>query len=548
MYKFGCITLLSLLSINAYAQSVITGNVKNQDKKVIPYCSIGIKDSKTGTITDGNGNYKLEIPDEVKNKEIIFAAAGYSDRNISADDLKTNSNIVMDYKVTTIEAVVMGAKKLKEKTIGQKSRPFFTFSKMFDQNVPTIEQGNIFAVYQKTRPVSYNFYVIPSSKFEQITMKLNIYSVKNNEPDRSLLQENIIYKTSTTGWQKIDLSEYKLSFNNLDKIAVTLQLVDHKALPDIDFVFGVSAKKSLSKNLLFRYQSQGNWEASEGSFITNLDIRYDKAKGEKDITEEQETEVKNDPDTESLINYYKQKNLAQKTVYGKNKNGKYIDLKDAKIYYEEYGKGQPLLFLHGNNGSISDFSQQIPFFAKHYRVIAIDTRGQGRSTDLTQDTYSYQKFAADLYQVTKSLNLEQVDIVGWSDGGNTALIFNYEHPEMVNRVVAIGANMNPVGVKEKLIESLKKQIAGNDPKTNQRLIQLMLDHPDIKSNQLSLIINPVLIVAGSDDVIKDEHTRLIHKLIRNSELAIIPNATHYIPFEQPEKLNELMLNFLKNKS
>ena len=548
MYKFGCITLLSLLSINAYAQSVITGNVKNQDNKVIPYCSIGIKDSKTGTITDGNGNYKLEIPDEVKNKEIIFAAAGYSDRNISANDLKTNSNIVMDYKVTTIEAVVMGAKKLKEKTIGQKSRPFLTFSKMFDQNVPTIEQGNIFAVYQKTRPVSYNFYIIPSSRFEQITMKLNIYSVKNNEPDRSLLQENIIYKTSTTGWQKIDLSEYKLSFNNLDKIAVTLQLVDHKALPDIDFVFGISAKKSLSKNLLFRYQSQGNWEASEGSFITNLDIRYDKAKGEKDITEEQETEVKNDPDTESLINYYKQKNLAQKTVYGKNKNGKYIDLKDAKIYYEEYGKGQPLLFLHGNNGSISDFSQQIPFFAKHYRVIAIDTRGQGRSTDLTQDTYSYQKFASDLYQVTKSLNLEQVDIVGWSDGGNTALIFNYEHPEMVNRVVAIGANMNPVGVKEKLIESLKKQIAGNDPKTNQRLIQLMLDHPDIKSNQLSLITNPVLIVAGSDDVIKDEHTRLIHKLIRNSELAIIPNATHYIPFEQPEKLNELMLNFLKNKS
>ena len=548
MYKFGCITLLSLLSINAHAQSVITGNVKNQDNKVIPYCSIGIKDSKTGTITDGNGNYKLEIPDEVKNKEIIFAAAGYSDRNISADDLKTNSNIVMDYKVTTIEAVVMGAKKLKEKTIGQKSRPFLTFSKMFDQNIPTIEQGNIFAVYQKTRPVSYNFYIIPSSRFEQITMKLNIYSVKNNEPDRSLLQENIIYKTSTTGWQKIDLSEYKLSFNNLDKIAVTLQLVDHKALPDIDFVFGISAKKSLSKNLLFRYQSQGNWEASEGSFITNLDIRYDKAKGEKDITEEQETEVKNDPDTESLINYYKQKNLAQKTVYGKNKNGKYIDLKDAKIYYEEYGKGQPLLFLHGNNGSISDFSQQIPFFAKHYRVIAIDTRGQGRSTDLTQDTYSYQKFAADLYQVTKSLNLEQVDIVGWSDGGNTALIFNYEHPEMVNRIVAIGANMNPVGVKEKLIESLKKQIAGNDPKTNQRLIQLMLDHPDIKSNQLSLITNPVLVVAGSDDVIKDEHTRLIHKLIRNSELAIIPNATHYIPFEQPEKLNELMLNFLKNKS
>ncbi|HAT3992206.1 TPA: alpha/beta fold hydrolase [Elizabethkingia anophelis] len=548
MYKFGCITLLSLLSIGAHAQSAITGTVKNQDNKTIPYCSIGIKDSKTGTITDGNGNYKLEIPDEAKNKEIIFAAAGYSDKSIPANDLKTNSNIVMDYKVTNIEAVVMGAKKLKEKTIGQKSRPFLTFSKMFDQNVPTIEQGNIFAVYQKTRLVAYNFYIIPSSKFEQITMKLNIYSVKNNEPDRSLLQENVIYKTSTTGWQKIDLSEYKLNFKNLDKIAVTLQLVDHKALPDIDFVFGVSAKKSLSKNLLFRYQSQGNWEASEGSFITNLDIRYDKAKGEKDITEEQETDNNNDVDTKALISYYEHKKTAQKTVYGKNKEGKYIDLKDAKIYYEEYGKGQPLILLHGNNGSISDFSKQIPFFAKNYRVIAVDTRGQGRSTDLTQDAYSYEKFASDLYQVIKSLNLEQVDIIGWSDGGNTALIFNYEHPEMVNRIVTIGANMNPAGVKETLIEQLKKQVAGNDPKTNQRLIQLMLNHPDIKSNQLSLITNPVLVVAGSDDVIKDEHTRLIHKLIRNSELAIIPDATHYIPFEQPEKLNELMLNFLKNKS
>ncbi|MCL1678761.1 alpha/beta fold hydrolase [Elizabethkingia miricola] len=548
MYKFGCITLLSLLSISAHAQSAITGTVKNQDNKTIPYCSIGIKDSKTGTITDGDGNYKLEIPDEAKNKEIIFAAAGYSDKSIPANDLKTNSNIVMDYKVTNIEAVVMGAKKLKEKIIGQKSRPFLTFSKMFNQNVPTIEQGNIFAVYQKTRLVAYNFYIIPSSKFEQITMKLNIYSVKNNEPDRSLLQENVIYKTSTTGWQKIDLSEYKLNFNNLDKIAVTLQLVDHKALPDIDFVFGVSAKKSLSKNLLFRYQSQGNWEASEGSFITNLDIRYDKAKGEKDITEEQETDNNNDVDTKALISYYEHKKTAQKTVYGKNKEGKYIDLKDAKIYYEEYGKGQPLILLHGNNGSISDFSKQIPFFAKNYRVIAVDTRGQGRSTDLTQDAYSYEKFASDLYQVIKSLNLEQVDIIGWSDGGNTALIFNYEHPEMVNRIVTIGANMNPAGVKETLIEQLKKQVAGNDPKTNQRLIQLMLNHPDIKSNQLSLITNPVLVVAGSDDVIKDEHTRLIHKLIRNSELAIIPDATHYIPFEQPEKLNELMLNFLKNKS
>lgn len=148
MYKFGCITLLSLLSISAHAQSAITGTVKNQDNKTIPYCSIGIKDSKTGTITDGNGNYKLEIPDEGKNKEIIFVAAGYADKSIPANELKTTSNIVMDYKVTNIEAVVVGSKKLKENN-RSKVPPLPYFSKMFDQNVPTIEQGNIFTVYQK---------------------------------------------------------------------------------------------------------------------------------------------------------------------------------------------------------------------------------------------------------------------------------------------------------------------------------------------------------------------------------------------------------------
>jgi pimeloyl-ACP methyl ester carboxylesterase len=94
---------------------------------------------------------------------------------------------------------------------------------------------------------------------------------------------------------------------------------------------------------------------------------------------------------------------------------------------------------------------------------------------------------------------------------------------------AIGANDESCRRKRNINRATQKQVAGNDPKTNQRLIQLMLNHPDIKSNQLSLITNPVLVVAGSDDVIKDEHTKLIHKLIRNSELAIIPNATHYIP-------------------
>ena len=282
MYRFFFALALSV-GLNCNAQTIIEGNVKSIDNIAIPYCSIGIKDTKLGTITDENGKYKFELPNNLDNKEIVFSSIGYNDKIISTVDLRANPNIILEYKTTNLNEVVITTNKMKEKVIGQKTRPFLTFSKMFDQNVPTIEQGSFFPVYQKTKLKSYNYHIIPSSKFKEITLKLNIYSVKNNVPDKSLLTENIIYKTSTTGWQKIDLSKYKLVFNHLDQIAVTLQLVDYKPLEDTEFIFGVSAKKTLSKNLLFKYQSQGTWESSEGGFISNLEISYNKNKDEKDI-------------------------------------------------------------------------------------------------------------------------------------------------------------------------------------------------------------------------------------------------------------------------
>jgi len=327
----------------------------------------------------------------------------------------------------------------------------------------------------------------------------------------------------------------------VDKIAVTLQLVDYKKLAQEDFVFGVSAKKSLAKDLLFRYQSQGNWEASAGVFIANLDILYSKDK--LTINEEKPEEI--DAKTKELISYYQHKESAKKSIYGKNKSGKYIDINDAKIYYEEYGQGEPLIFLHGNNGSIEDFYQQIPFFAKHYRVIILDTRGQGRSTDLTNTPYTYEEFSNDLLQVIQKLNLKKVNLVGWSDGGNTALIFNTQHPELVNKIITIGAVLNPNGVSEELIENLKSLVNRSSENTNLRLIKLMLNEPNITKLELNKIQNPVLVIAGEKDEVIENHTKEIQQNISKAELLVIPNSTHYVPFEQPKILNEAILKFLK---
>ncbi|MGV7106095.1 alpha/beta fold hydrolase [Flavobacterium sp. U410] len=543
MYKIICL-VFSIITCNNYAQISLSGMVTNENNEPIPYCSIGVKNLNIGAISDEKGNYKLIIPNDI-NEKIIFSAIGYLESSKSKDELIEDANVVLEYKSITLAPVIIYQTKMKDKVIGQKSKPMLTFSKMFDQNVPTIEQGNIFNVYQKTKLKSYSFYIIPSSKFEEITLKLNMYSAKDGIPDKILLSENIIYKTNNTGWQTIDLIPYELIFDDLKQIAVTLQLVNYKPLENTDFVFGISAKKSITDDLLFRYQNQGNWEKSKGVFIANLAISYVKKSGEKEIKErENENQPQNDADTQSLINYYTNKEKANKTNYGKDKSGKYIDIGDAKIYYESYGKGEPLILLHGNNGSISDFYKLIPELAKHFNVIAIDTRGQGRSTDLTTSDYTYKLFAADLLRIIQHLNLEKINILGWSDGGNTGLVFNSKHPEKVNKLITIGANLNPDGIQENLINTFKSQIS--EQQGNQRLIRLMLNHPHITPDELEKIKNPVLVFAGSNDVIKEEHTKLIHRLIKGSELKIILNASHYIPFEQPDELNKISIDFLQN--
>ncbi|WP_312324657.1 alpha/beta hydrolase, partial [Soonwooa sp.] len=219
-------------------------------------------------------------------------------------------------------------------------------------------------------------------------------------------------------------------------------------------------------------------------------------------------------------------------------------VKDAKIYYETYGEGPVLVLLHGNGGSISDFYKQIPFFGKYFKVIAIDTRGQGRSTNLSKQDYSYEGFADDFFEVVKQLNLSKINIIGWSDGGNTGLIFAKNHPELIDKLVTIGANLYPEGVDESLLNDIKNDFENEDNTDDKRLLKLMLTQPKLKPEDLNLIKVPTLVVAGETDIIKKEHTGLIQKSLPTSELLIVKKAGHYVPFEQPKILNNEILKFL----
>jgi len=201
--------------------------------------------------------------------------------------------------------------------------------------------------------------------------------------------------------------------------------------------------------------------------------------------------------------------------------------------------------LEGNNGIISDFHNQMPFLSRHFRLISLDSRNQGHSTDRTTADYGYEKLADDLYRLVTALDLKKVNIMGLSDGGITGLLFNAAYPEFVNKLIVMGANTNPDGVKAEFIQSVKDYYTATADPSEKRRLNLMLSHPEIRPEDLRSIYNPVLVIAGEDDVIKETETRKIAAWIKSSKLTIIPNAGHHVTFDQPEAVNKTVLDFLK---
>src|ERR1700730_16529691 len=129
--------------------------------------------------------------------------------------------------------------------------------------------------------------------------------------------------------------------------------------------------------------------------------------------------------------------------YGDNKTaGHYLAARGFKMYYETYGKGEPLLFIHGNGGSLGNFSNQIPFFSMHYKVIAVDSRAQGKSAD-AGDSLTFEMMADDFNTLLDSLQLDSCYVIGWSDGGISALLLALRHPEKVKKMVVSGPTLWP---------------------------------------------------------------------------------------------------------
>ncbi len=233
--------------------------------------------------------------------------------------------------------------------------------------------------------------------------------------------------------------------------------------------------------------------------------------------------------------------------YGTNKiAGKYADVNGIKLYYEEYGEGHPFIVLHGNGASIGFSTLFMPHLISKYKVIAIDSRAQGKSTD-TDAPLSYMQMASDVKVLLDQLNIDSVYVWGHSDGAILSLILAMEYPEKVKKVLAFAPNITPdsTAIFQCAIDDSKRIIKESDDALERKLNQLMLDYPNIPYSRLSEIKAPVLLMVGDRDIIKHEHTLRIFQNIPKSHLCIIPGTTHSAYREKQDLFLSLMDDFFE---
>ena len=225
---------------------------------------------------------------------------------------------------------------------------------------------------------------------------------------------------------------------------------------------------------------------------------------------------------------------------------------DTELFYTKQGSGPTLLLLHGNGEDGTYFVYQMKDFSRDFTVYAIDTRGHGRSPRGAAP-FTISQFADDLLAFMDQQGLMQTDILGFSDGGNIALTFALHHPDRVRRLILNGANLDPRGVKPlvqlPIVLGYHFVSLFKSPKarTKAELLGLMVCEPHIDPTELKKLTMPVLVIAGTKDMIRERHTRLIAASIPDARLALIP-GDHFIAVKEPAAFNRVVRQFLEEES
>jgi len=223
-------------------------------------------------------------------------------------------------------------------------------------------------------------------------------------------------------------------------------------------------------------------------------------------------------------------------------NGKFIAVNGAKIYYEEFGQGEPLILLHGFGRTLADWKPFIPEFSKQFRVIALDMRGHGRSTNSdTSKVFLHATAATDLLELMEKLRLKKVKAIGHSSGGIIILYAAIKEPDRFEAIVPVSAQLHYSLQTREFIKMNAKpeayyefnELEDQHGKTKGRLIARQFYHfhelygdPSITPDQLATIKARSLIVHGDNDFVPVAQAWEMYQNIPNAHLWIVPNGWH----------------------
>ena len=216
----------------------------------------------------------------------------------------------------------------------------------------------------------------------------------------------------------------------------------------------------------------------------------------------------------------------------------YIKVNGVKLFYEVKGSGRDLILVHGNGENHHIFDWLVDVLKDNFKCYCIDSRGHGQSSKVNE--YNYHVMANDVIALIEELGLQEVAYYGFSDGGIIGLIVASQ-TNLIKDLIISGANLNPNGLKNNVYLMMKLEyFFKRDPK-----VKLMLTQPNITHDDLAKIKARTLVLAGSNDVVKEKHTIEIVNYLSNSELMILSGENHSSYVIDSTKLAPIILGYLK---
>lgn len=239
--------------------------------------------------------------------------------------------------------------------------------------------------------------------------------------------------------------------------------------------------------------------------------------------------------------------------------GEYVDIAGHSTWVETTGAGdEPVLLLHGGLSNCDDLLHTIgPALAERYRVVAFDRRGHGRTADI-EGPLHYDDMAADTIAVLETVVGGAAHLVGWSDGGIISLLVAQRRPDLVARMVLIGANFHFGGLREvasaggaEFMHAIALGYADRSPDGADHFAEIVAKtmtmfatEPAMPIDDIKAITAPSLVLVGDDDLVELSHTCALYEALPHGQLAVVPGASHAVPAEKPLEVGALVMEFL----